>query len=176
MGTGKTTLGRALEEYLPGWCYIDLDEEIERRAGMTVTDIFARYGEEAFRRMERQTLADVSDTPRSIIGCGGGTPCFFDNMDLMNSRGVTVLLKASHATLLRRLLEAQARRPKLNGLSPAELQRYISDAIRARAPFYDKALHTFPSDLLENRSEIETSCRQFITTFISNANELPDPA
>lgn len=171
MGAGKTTLGRALEARLPGWRYIDLDDEIERRAGMTVSKIFAHLGEPAFREMERQTLVDIAaSNDRLIIGCGGGTPCYFDNMAFMNSLGPTILLRASTSTLLRRLLEAQAQRPKLNGLSPAEIEKFIGDTLAERQPWYSQASHTFPSDRLETPDEIEETCRLFIDKFLDGTN------
>ncbi len=171
MGAGKTTLGRALEARLPGWRYIDLDDEVERHAGMSVAKIFSVHGEGTFRKMEREALDEAARNESPvIIGCGGGTPCFFDNMDFMNSTGVTVLLEARSSTLLRRLLEAQAQRPKLNGFSPAEVEKFISDSLSERAAWYSKAARRFPSDRLETPAEIEVSCRLFIRKFI-NPNE-----
>lgn len=168
MGAGKTTLGHALEARLPGWRYIDLDELVERQAGMSVAKIFALYGEREFRKMERKALNEAAcGNDRVIVGCGGGTPCHFDNMELMNSLGPTILLRASNATLLRRLSEAQAQRPKLNGFSHAEIERYITETLKEREPWYSKARHTFPSDRLETPAEIEATCRLFIRKFIN---------
>ncbi|MDE6283969.1 MAG: shikimate kinase [Muribaculaceae bacterium] len=175
MGAGKTTLGRALEARLPGWRYIDLDQEIEKTAGISVSRFFALHGEEAFRQLERVTLTRVTHVDGDlIIGCGGGTPCYYDNMTLMNNRGLTILLEASHPTLLRRLLEAQARRPKLAGLSPDEVSSYIRQAIDERTPYYSRAAHTFATDRLENIDEIHETCARFIDRFISPADKSPD--
>lgn len=165
MGTGKTTLGRALEARLPGWRYIDLDEEVERRAAMSIPAIFGLHGEEAFRKMERKGLEAVAAQENVIVGCGGGTPCFFDNMELMNRSGTTILLRASHEVLLRRLLEAQTSRPKLMGLSPEEVSRYILREQEARECHYCAAQHSFPSDLLESAAQIEATCRLFLSRF-----------
>lgn len=166
MGAGKTTLGRALEARLPGWRYIDLDEEVERHAGMSVAKIFSLNGENAFRRMEHDALIRATSLASTIIGCGGGTPCFFDNMETMNRCGTTILLQARRSTLLRRLLEAQSRRPKLNGFTPAEVKKFITDTLAERMPYYSQAKYRFPSDRLENIAEIEASCRLFIRKFI----------
>lgn len=169
MGAGKTTLGRALEAHLPGWRYIDLDEEVERRAGLSVAEIFSTLGEEHFRLMEREALADLAVSPSHvIIGCGGGTPCHFDNMELMNAHGPTILLEASRRRLLRRLIAAQGQRPKLKGMSAGEISRFIDESLSARQRWYSMASHTFPSDLLENQEEIARTCRLFIDRFISH--------
>lgn len=174
MGAGKTTLGRALEAILPNWRYIDLDDEVERQAGMSISKIFSIYGEGAFRKMERKALAETAriESP-VIVGCGGGTPCFFDNMEYMNSVGTTILLQARNSTLLRRLLEAQAQRPKLNGLSPQEVEKFIVDALAERNKWYSQSRYKFPTDRLETPAEIEATCQLFIRKFIRH-NEQSD--
>lgn len=165
MGSGKTTLGRALSVRLPHYRFIDLDEEIERRAGMTVKEIFSSRGEDEFRRMERETLAEVCRQHDLIVACGGGTPCRQGNMELMNASGTTVLLEASDSVLVRRLLEAQDQRPLLAGLDEEGLRDFVGRLQAERAEFYSLASARFPSELLESEEEVEHSCRRFIEEF-----------
>jgi shikimate kinase len=167
MGAGKTTLGRALEARLPGWQYIDLDELIEQNEGMTVSQIFASKGEAYFRKIETMAVERNAGLQNTIIGCGGGTPCYANNMDFMNGHGITILLQASRPRLLRRLLEAQAQRPKLNGMNAAEVEQFIDHTIAERAQWYNQAQFRFSSDRLENESEIEETCGLFIRQFIT---------
>lgn len=153
MGCGKTTLGRAFAR-ATGLQFIDLDHYIENRFHKTVRDIFADCGEEGFRDIERRMLDETSQFENVIIACGGGTPCFFDNMELMNKRGTTVLLNASEKALHRRLLKGRMARPLIANLADDELRDFISKALDSRMPYYSKAQIEFHSDFLESEEEI----------------------
>lgn len=105
MGCGKSTLGRALSKQT-GIELIDLDHYIERRFHRSITDIFAIEGETRFRDLERRMLEETGEFENVVIACGGGTPCFGNNMEFMNSHGTTVYLEASEERLLDRLIKA----------------------------------------------------------------------
>lgn len=169
MGCGKSTLGRALERRA-GVVFTDLDDEIERRAGMTVSEIFATRGEEEFRALERDTLRSLSLTDRAVptvIACGGGTPCQPGNMELMDSLGTTVLLEAERERLVRRLIEGKAKRPLIAGLADADIPGFIDRKLAERAPYYNRAKSRFNSTLLENEREITATVNRFIQRFLS---------
>lgn len=161
MGSGKTTLGRAVS-HESGMQFIDLDLYIENRFHTSVSAIFAEKGEDGFRRIERDILREVGEFENVIIACGGGTPCFFDNMDYMNSRGLTVYLDCPVDRLFSRLSVARAKRPLIARMSDEELRGFISSALAARMPHYSKARMSFPSSLLENRREISESVSRFL--------------
>ena len=135
MGAGKTTIGKALSKEL-GATFYDLDWYIESRMRKTVSQIFAERGEEAFRKLEHSMLHEVAEFEDVIISCGGGTPCFFDNMDYLNQQGDVVYLKASPEVLYNHLLMAKVERPLLKGKSPEELIAYITEQLKERAPYY----------------------------------------
>ena len=114
MGCGKTTLGEVLARQM-GVRYIDLDELIETRQGMSTVRIFEELGEPRFRELEIQTLQDSAEMTDVIIGTGGGTPCHGENMALMNRAGITVWLTTSPERITARLLlpEQKCKRPKI---------------------------------------------------------------
>ena len=165
MGSGKTTLGRALAA-ATGLRFIDLDEYIEEQSGASVSEIFATRGEVAFRELERLTLLEVSRMDDVIVACGGGTPCFGSNMELMNSTGLTVLLEASFPRLLERLTEGSAKRPLIAAMGSHELEEYIRRTVEARMPFYSKARQRFGSDELETAEMIAASVARFTDRFL----------
>ncbi len=165
MGSGKTTLGRAVEARAHK-TFIDLDEFIEEQTGMTIKEIFARQGEEGFRLIERDCLRKLAMREDILIACGGGTPCFFDNMDIMNSRGVTVWLDASVDRLHRRLSEAKSRRPLIAGLDDDALRAFIADSLEQRRPHYSKASNRFDADRLDTVEELDSSTDKFIAAFL----------
>lgn len=164
MGSGKSTLGYALSK-ATGLTFIDLDTYIENRYRKSVRDIFAERGEDGFRKIEKSMLAEVCNFEDVIVACGGGTPCFFDNMDVMNSHGTTVLLDTSIDTLHRRLCHGKAKRPLIASLSDDELKTFIDTALNQRKPHYCRAKHSFHSDQLDDIRQIHRSVNEFIIQF-----------
>ena len=162
MGAGKTTIGKALSKEL-GVIFYDLDWYIESRMRKSVAQIFAERGEEGFRKIEYNMLHEVAEFEDVIISCGGGTPCFFDNMDYLNQQGDVVYLKATPEVLYKHLLMAKVERPLLKGKSPEELIAYITDHLKERAPFYEKARHTLDVSVLDSHDKITTSVERLRT-------------
>ncbi len=166
MGCGKTTLGRALEARC-GVRFVDLDDYIEARAGMTVTEIFATRGEAAFRAMEREALMSLSDAGAvTVVACGGGTPCFGDNMEMMNSRGATVWLTSDTQRLFERLSVARASRPLIARLDDGELRGFIDAKLCERTPHYAKAAHRFDTTHLDTVDELARATELFAERFL----------
>lgn len=164
MGCGKSTLGRALQA-ATGLEFIDLDRYIENRFHATVSDIFAQRGEDGFRRAEAAMLDEVSRFSDVVIACGGGTPCFFNNMDLMNERGLTVWLTTPVERLFERLQRNRSKRPVLADKSDEELLAFIIEALEQRHPYYSRAQEQFCATLLEDKSQISITARQFAERF-----------
>ena len=156
MGAGKTTIGKALSKEL-GVIFYDLDWYIESRMRKTVSEIFAERGEEGFRKIEYNMLHEVAEFEDVIISCGGGTPCFFDNMDYMNQQGQVVYLKAEPEVLYKHLQMAKVERPLLKGKSKDELLTFIKEQLDKREPFYTKARYTLDVSLMDNYDKIKIS-------------------
>jgi shikimate kinase len=156
MGAGKTTVGKALSKEL-GIIFYDLDWYIESRMRKTVQQIFAERGEEGFRKIEYNMLHEVAEFEDVIISCGGGTPCFFDNMDYLNGQGDTIYLKATPEVLHKHLLMGKGIRPLLQGKSPEEMRQFIVSQLETREPFYNKARHTLDVNLLDSYDKINIS-------------------
>ena len=160
MAAGKTTLGKALARDL-GLQFVDLDHYIENRYHSTVSQLFADRGEEGFRQIERNMLHEVTEFEDVIIATGGGTPCFYDNMEYMNSKGITVFLQASVDVIYTRLTIARVQRPLVKGKTADELRQYIADMLEMRSPYYTRAHHTFCADYLENTQQVSDSVQRF---------------
>lgn len=165
MGCGKSTLGRALQKH-SGLDFIDLDQYIENRFHATISELFASRGEEGFRRIEAAMLDEVSQMTDVVIACGGGTPCFFNNMDLMNERGLTVWLTTPLSRLFERLQRNRAKRPILANKTDEELMDFISRALEERKPYYSRAKEQFCATLLEDKSQITITAAEFADKFL----------
>ena len=156
MGAGKTTVGRALSKEL-GIPFYDLDWYIESRRHKTVSEIFAEQGEDTFRKIEHNMLHEVAEFENVIISCGGGTPCFFDNIDYMNQQGQVVYLKATPEVLYQHLMMGKGERPLLKGKSKEELMTFIREQLEKREPFYEKAQYTLDVSVMDNNDKIKTT-------------------
>ena len=161
MASGKTTFGRALARK-SGLQHIDLDFYIEQRFHTTIRDIFATKGETEFRRIENAMLREVGEMSDVIISCGGGTPCFGDNMEYMNSRGTTVCLQASDDVIANRIIQAGNKRPLMAGKPKEEILSTLRQHMEVRKPYYDQASIIISGDRLENKSQIEETVDDFI--------------
>ena len=161
MCAGKTTVGKALAKRL-GCIFYDLDWYIEERFHKRVPQIFAEEGEERFRNLERRMLHEVAEFQGIVMSCGGGTPCFFDNMQYMNEVGRTFYLKASPETLCAHLAMSRGERPLLKGKSPEELRTFVAGQVAERSPFYEQAQHTIDINVLDTFEKIDEICQQII--------------
>jgi shikimate kinase len=156
MGTGKTHWGRiwaARHHYT----LIDLDEAIEQDEQTAVADIFEKRGEDYFRQKEAIMLRSMEPYLNVIISTGGGAPCFFDNINWMNAHGLTILLKASPAFILKNILAQEGKRPLVKNFNEAELLFYIEQKLKEREQYYNKA-----SIFLDAESINESSLDSFI--------------
>ena len=159
MGAGKTTVGKALSKEL-GIPFYDLDWYIESRRRKTVPQIFAEVGEEGFRQIERNMLHEVAEFEDVIISCGGGTPCFFDNMDYMNRQGQVVYLRCEPEVLQKHLMMGKTERPLLNGESPEELIDFIKEQLQTREQYYNKAQYKLDVSLMDNYEKIKITIKR----------------
>lgn len=139
MGSGKSTLGKKLASRL-GIAFFDLDQLIIEQISLSIPDFFERYGEEAFREKESEVLRNVDTAVLQVVAVGGGTPCFYDNMQWMNDHGKTIYLQLSAKALWTRLDRSDvSKRPVLQGLKGDELLDFVSEKLQEREPYYLQA-------------------------------------
>ena len=168
MGCGKTTLGEVLARQMQ--CrFIDLDEYIEARQAMSIVKIFDEMGESRFRELETEALHEVAAMTDVIVGCGGGTPCHGDNMDLMNRAGTTVWLTTSPERITDRLLlpDQKSKRPKINTLPADEVLPLVKAELQLRSPYYGQAQLQFDSTDIETAEATERTARHLATLLAS---------
>ncbi len=164
MCSGKTTLGQALARRL-GMRFIDLDQAIEERAGMSVAEIFHTLGEDRFRSLEAEMVDEICRLTDTIVATGGGTPCRPRMMQRLNAAGLTVALHACPGRLYPRLMLGRQSRPLLAEARNEEALRGIVELLLSeRQHFYDMAAVRFDSSLLETEEEIAASVDRFIAT------------
>lgn len=159
MGSGKTHWGRQLAAQLT-IPFFDLDEVITSRENKSVAEIFAQSGEEAFRIKEREVLEALIDENTSmVLSCGGGTPCFFNNIERMKKYGVVVWLNTHVEILLTRLMKEKASRPLIKNIADDDMRSYIVRKLNERRIYYEQA-----DVIIDNENSI--SITEFIQTVL----------
>ena len=145
MGAGKTTAAKRIANQL-GWDVVDTDSLFEEKYRISVDDFFQKYDEQLYRRLESEILKNTESLTNTVISTGGGTACFFDNMDWMNSHGLTVFMRISPKAAVDRVLHSRHKRPLARGKSEAELTEYVNSHYASRLPFYEQARITVKSE------------------------------
>jgi shikimate kinase len=139
MGSGKTFWGTRLSLKL-NIPFFDLDEKISESTGMSINEIFAKEGEEYFRLAEKNTLHTITEAHDTfVMACGGGTPCYFNNIDYMNRTGTTVWISTSIEKLFERLIKERSERPLLRNLTDDQVKSFIIKKFSDRKIFYEQA-------------------------------------
>ncbi len=145
MGSGKSTIGKQIA-HQKNIEYIDLDKYIHKSTGKSITSIFENEGEEQFREIESRCLREVLAMPNHVISLGGGTPCFFDNLEMIKTLSTSVYLQVSAEGLTRRLTKSTQQRPLIKGKSQEELLVYIQGELVKREKYYLQADFVIQSD------------------------------
>ena len=148
MGSGKSYIGARLAKAL-NFEWLDLDQLIIDRNQMGIAQIFSNYGENYFRKEERAALHTTAGMEKYVISLGGGTPCFFDNMEWINRHGLSVFIDPSIAILVHRLLPGRDKRPLIKNKSAEELESFIQYKLEERRSFYEQAQVHFRQESLE---------------------------
>jgi len=159
MGSGKTHWGGQLASKLQ-IPFFDLDELISQGENKSIAEIFTESGEEYFRMRERETLSSIIDEyPSVVLSTGGGTPCFFNNIEKMKKYGIVVWLNTDVEVILQRLMKEKEKRPLIRDIPDEELKTYIIRKLNKRRMYYELA-----NVVLDNESDISTNA--FIQTII----------
>ena len=154
MGAGKTTAARRLANRL-GWEVADTDALFEEKYRISIDDFFHKYDEPLYRKLESEVLKATESLENVVVSTGGGTACYFDNMEWMNHHGVTVFLRISEKAVVNRLLHAKRKRPLSTGKTEAELTEFVNHHYTSRLPFYEQARITVKSEDLDLENLIE---------------------
>jgi len=139
MGSGKSHVSKILSEKL-GFGFIDLDNAIAEKHQLSVAEIFRKKGEIYFRKEEKAVLEEILQNENSVIlSLGGGTPVYYNNMDVINEKSTSVFLRTSVPVLAKRLLPEKEKRPLISRIADEDLPEFIAKHLFERNTFYNKA-------------------------------------
>ncbi len=146
MGSGKSHISKILSDKI-NFKLIDLDKEISRRNKLTIPEIFEKKGEIYFRKLERETLEEILATQENIVlSLGGGTPVYYNNMEIINNNSASVFLRASISTLAERISKQKEKRPLIAKIADEDLPEFIAKHLFERNVYYSKAQLSINTD------------------------------
>jgi len=159
-GSGKSTLAKELSKKL-NYPLIDTDEIICKKEGSSIEEIFNKKGENYFRKLESDTLKEIIKTEHAVISTGGGTPCFFDNMEVINQNGLSIFLNIPIKDITKRLVESpEQNRPLIKGKNQEQIEKILEEKLLERLPYYSKASVEFADSSVTADQIIEEVLRQ----------------
>lgn len=138
MGSGKSTVGKLLASAIH-YSFYDLDALIEKEINSSIADYFRDKGEIAFRKLEHELLQHTLTLPNTVLSLGGGTPVYYNNMELINNSSYSVYLQTTIPTLTQRLVKEKSQRPMLQHLTDENLAEFIAKHLFERRMFYEQA-------------------------------------
>ncbi len=162
MGVGKTTIGKQLSNLLQ-LSFIDLDKFIECKYHKTISQLFQEKGESGFRELEKKSLVEISEIEDVVIATGGGTPCFFDNIGLMNATGTTIYIKAEPDELVEQLKLSKRERPLIAHKTPEMLLPFVTAHLLEREIFYNRAKMIHRVRKLISNKELQDTVKEIAT-------------
>lgn len=146
MGSGKSHISKILSDKI-NFKLIDLDKEISRRNKLTIPEIFEKKGEIYFRKLERETLEEILVSQENIVlSLGGGTPVYYNNMEIINNNSKSVFLRASIATLAERISKQKEKRPLIAKIADEDIPEFIAKHLFERNVYYSKAQFSINTD------------------------------
>lgn len=146
MGSGKTHVSKILSEKIK-FKLFDLDKEISRRNKATIPEIFQKRGEIYFRKLEREILEEILASQDNIVlSLGGGTPVYYNNMEIINNNSTSIFLRTSINTLVERLSKQKEKRPLIANISQDDLPEFIAKHLFERNVYYSRAQYTIVTD------------------------------
>lgn len=146
MGSGKSHISKILSDEI-NFKLLDLDKEISKRLKMTIPEIFEKKGEIFFRKTEREVLEEILATEENVVlSLGGGTPAYYNNMEIINLNSKSFFLKANINTLVARLSKQKEKRPLVARIPDAELPEFIAKHLFERNAFYSKSQFMISTD------------------------------
>jgi shikimate kinase len=149
MGSGKSHISKILSDKID-FKLIDLDKEISRRNKLSIPEIFEQKGEIHFRKLEREALEEILASEENIVlSVGGGTPVYYNNMEIINHNSKTVFLRTSVGTLVERISKQKEKRPLIANISDEDLPEFVAKHLFERNPFYSKAQFSVGTDARE---------------------------